>query len=152
MSARKHNSKGRSKSGPPFIQVHHYVYDTAAYRSITPADRSVYMAILRRFNGSNNGRIGMSYRACALEAGVNKDTVGSSIDRLIDRGLIEIANESDFISRRAREYRLTHLRCDLSGALPSKAFLRWAPPAKTRKVPTLAANDAAPRASGRAAA
>lgn len=123
----KKTIKGRSKFGPPFIMVRHYVYDSAAYRSLTPADRSVYAVILRRYNGTNNGRIGMSVRVCAEEAGVNKDTVGACVQKLCDRGLIEIASESSLVTRMAREYRVTHERCDRTGALPSKAFLKWSP-------------------------
>lgn len=138
------NIKGRSKAGPPFICLRHYVYESAAYRSLTPADRCVYMAIQYRYNGSNNGRIVMSVRQAVIEAGVNKDTVTASIKRLLDRGLVEIASESNFETRVAREYRLTHERCDRTNALPSKAFLKWKPAEAKPADRHRAANDVTP--------
>ena len=151
--SRGKDRKGRSRSGAPFICLRHYVYDTPAYRSLTPADRCVYLAILRRYNGTNNGRIGLSVRAAAEEAGIHKDSVGACIRRLIDRGLVELANESDFLSRLAREYRLTHERCDRTGALPTKAFLRWSPEAaKVSTKAMMPANDTGQKATAKAAA
>jgi hypothetical protein len=125
----KKDRRGRSTSGPPFVQLHHYLLDSAAWASLSSNERAVYVAICRRYTGTNNGAIGLGVRGAALAAGVNKDTVGRCFKALVDRGFIECATPGGFNSNAARatEWRLTAFRCDRSGQPASKAFVRWRP-------------------------
>jgi len=125
------NKKGRSKSGPRFVQLFHYVMDTPAWRSLSPNERCVLLEIARRYDGSNNGRLGLGVREAADLCNINKDTASRAFHALHERGLIECAQAGhfDFKQRHAAEWRLTWCRCDRTGASPSKAFVTWSPPA-----------------------
>ncbi len=119
--------KGRSVSGPPFIALPIYIYECPAWNSLSATERLIWLALVRRYNGKNNGRLGLSVRDAAKEARVNKDTAGQHFKTLAARGFIEVAEESCLETRMAREWRLTHLKCDRTNHLPSKAFMKWTP-------------------------
>jgi hypothetical protein len=103
---------------------------TPAWCALTPAARAVYIVLAARFNGFNNGSIGLSARDAARLCNINKDTATRAFRQLIDCGFIEAVTPGGFGRkvRHATEWRLTQYRCDLSGALPSKGFARWRPP------------------------
>jgi hypothetical protein len=103
--------------------------DTDAWRSLRPADRCVLIEIMRRYDGKNNGLIGLGVREAAELCRINKDTAAQSFRKLGERGFIECGQEGsfDYKARHAAEWRLTWLKCDRTGALPSRAFLKWVP-------------------------
>jgi hypothetical protein len=105
-----------------------------AWRSLSPAERCTYIEIERHYFGlgSNNGRIGLSARAVASACNMSKDTANKAFRRLSELGFIECATPGSFHrkSAHAAEWRLTRVRCDVTGALPSKAFMKWLAPAK----------------------
>lgn len=125
----RHNAKGRSKSGGPFLKLDAWLMNTEAWASLTPQDRAVYIEVARLYDGRNNGFIGLGVRAASERANVNKDTAAKSFKRLIERGFIEAAQAGAFNqnARLATEWRLTHLRCDRTHQQGSKAFARWRP-------------------------
>jgi hypothetical protein len=118
---------GRSKGGPPFVQLRHYLVDSEAWNTLTPAERSVYVAMRRLYNGSNNGQIGLGARRAAILAGISKNTACKCFAALIEKGFVECVTPGGFNTndRRQTEWRLTDERCDVTGAAPSKAFMRW---------------------------
>ena len=124
--------KGRSKGGPPFIRVPNPVYDSAAFRSLSPGDVAVLLAVIRRFNGMNNGYIALGVREAASIANMNKDTVMRSFQTLVAVGLIEPASKGAFSLKikHASEWRLAWERCDRSGSVPSHAYRTAAPKPK----------------------
>lgn len=141
-----HTRKGRSKSGPPFIQVPWFILDCPAWQHLTPAARSVWLTLGRRYNGFNNGTLGLSVRDAAAECRINKDTASAALATLADIGFVECVVPGGF-SRKARhaaEWRLTHLRCDLTGAPPTKAFVRWRPPPPETKTRSGTSADTVP--------
>ncbi|MGO4841263.1 hypothetical protein AB4144_54305, partial [Rhizobiaceae sp. 2RAB30] len=52
-----------------------------------------------------------------------------AIARLVAMGFVEVTERGAFSRkiRHAAEYRLTEHKCDRTGQLPSKAFMRWRP-------------------------
>jgi hypothetical protein len=122
----QHNRKGRSQKGPPFAQLPHWMLDSPAYGSLTPAARAVHVTLIRRYSGFNNGTIALSARDAARLCKINKDTAGRSFKELIEEGFIEAVTPGGFSRKdpHATEWRLTHQRCDKTGELPSKAFMR----------------------------
>lgn len=125
----RHNQKGRSKAGGKFVQLHEWMMMTAAWKSLTPQERCVYVELLRLYNGANNGFLGLGVRAAAERARLHKDTASKCFAILVERGFIEATQLGQFNqnSRRSTEWRLTHLPCDRTRQAGSKAFVRWRP-------------------------
>lgn len=123
------NATGRRKSGPPFLQLYRYLLESAAWRSLSPQARCVYIEVAALYNGANNGFIGLGVRAASERANVNKDTAAKCFAILIERGFIEPTQLGAFNqnARLATEWRLTSAKCDRTGAQASKAFMKWKP-------------------------
>lgn len=124
---RRKNQKGRSSTGGKFTRLSEALLNSDAWKCASPAERSVYTVMRSLYNGSNNGRIGLGARQAALLANISKNTSTSCFATLVERGLVECVTPGGFStnSRRQTEWRLTDERCDVSGSLPSKAFMRW---------------------------
>lgn len=119
--------KGKNK-GPSFLQIFHYVYDCAAYRDLDPVARALYAALRRRYNGSNNGTIGLGCREAAEELKVTARTISRAFHALEEHGFVRITADSTFDQkRRSREWLLTEMKDDRSGALSTRDFMRWTP-------------------------
>jgi len=103
--------------------------DSAAWLSLSAQDQAVYLAILRVYNGANNGFLARSVRDVASLAHVNKDTAGRCLERLVERGFIETMVPGGFSrkTRHATEWRLTAFACNKTGQKGSRAFRYWRP-------------------------
>ncbi len=126
----RHNATGRSTGGSGhFVQLHQWMMNTAAWRSLSPQCRAVYIEVARLYNGRNNGYLGLGARDAADRANINKDTACKCFATLVDVGFLEAAQLGRFNmnSRRVTEWRLTTHKCDRTQQLPSKAFARWKP-------------------------
>lgn len=123
----RHNPKGRSKFGPPFIQLYWFMLDSEAWSCLTANARAVYLEVARRYNGQNNGFLALSVRDAAERCRINKDTATRALDELQRLGFLECAVAGGFSRkvRHASEWRLTVARCDRTGARETKAFMRW---------------------------
>lgn len=124
-----HTKKGRSKGGGGFVCLRHFMMDSPAWLSLGTGARAIYLEILRRYNGRNNGYLALSVRDGAERCRLNKDTVTRVIGELCEKGFVEVAVPGAFSCkvRHAAEYRLTVERCDRTGTPPSKAFMKWRP-------------------------
>jgi hypothetical protein len=120
---------GRSRGSGRFVALHHFLLNSAAWRALTPYDRAVYIEVVKAYDGTNNGRIALGVRRIAAQANVGKNTAVRSLERLVELGFLEQAQAGafDYKVRHATEWRLTQYRCDRTGALPSKAFMKWRP-------------------------
>jgi hypothetical protein len=125
----KANRKGRSVGSGRFVALHHFMLDTPAWQSLTPAERVLYMEVARLYDGKNNGALALSTRDAAQRCRMNKDTAAKAFDVLQKRGFIECVTVGGFSrkTRHAPEWRLTMHRCNLTGAVGSLAFQRWRP-------------------------
>ena len=123
------NKKGRSTGGPSFCQLHHDMLDSAAWLSLSAQDQAVYIAVLRVYNGTNNGFLARGVRDLAVAARINKDTAGRCLERLVERGFIETVVPGGFSrkTRHATEWRLTAFTCNKTGRKGSRAFKDWQP-------------------------
>lgn len=126
----KKNRTGRS-SGTlgRFVGLPMYLLKTVAWKSLSPVARSAMIEVLQLYDGSNNGRLGMSGRRLANALGVSRGTGARALAQLCERGFLEVVTPSAFSmkSKRASEYRVTIHKCDASGKIPSKAFMGWKP-------------------------
>ena len=62
----------------------------AAWATLKPGPRALYVEMKRRYNGSNNGRITLSHREAARLLNVHRNTVGPWFAELERRGFIRM--------------------------------------------------------------
>lgn len=124
MAKSKFKRQGKSK----FIMIDGYVKRCAAWRALSTNDRCAYLELKWRYDGLNNGRIGLGCRELAEELGAKSpNTASISLANLEAKGFIKRAKPSGFSrkDRTATEWRLTEYPCDVTGELPTKDFMRW---------------------------
>ena len=78
-----------------FMQIFYQFFDEKL-APLSPNAISGYLHLRRRFSGKNNGAIPFSCRELADCLGKSKSTAKNIFDELLDRGLINIAKDSDF--------------------------------------------------------
>ncbi|HEV7285903.1 MAG TPA: hypothetical protein VGN75_13695, partial [Kaistia sp.] len=130
MSSR-HKRKGQSK----FFMIPGFMYRSEAYQSLMPAEKVAYQELKWRFDGSNNGRIGLGCRELAEVLNTkSKTTATKALAVLVEKGFIVKTKASGFSvkHRAATEWRLTEYPCDVTGQLPTKEFLRWRAPRENK--------------------
>ncbi len=115
--------RGKSK----FVALDGYLYRSAAWLDLGCVERCLYIELKIRYDGFNNGRIGLGCREAAEALNVSRNTANRSFQTLERRGFIAVARPSGFNvkGRAATEYRLTEFKCDLTGELPTKDFTKW---------------------------
>jgi DNA-binding transcriptional regulator YhcF (GntR family) len=125
LQQKKHKRGG----GERFVKLPHYVLRSFAWSQLGPIDRAVWVELSAIYDGSNNGRIAASTRVLADRLNVGKSTVARALNRLETFGFVELTKKSMFHinkDRSASEYRLTHLPCNVTNALPKHTFMRLA--------------------------
>ena len=56
-----------------YVKLRFWLLNSLAWQSLPPTARALYIEIVKRYNGSNNGRIVMGVRDTAKLIGVSKD-------------------------------------------------------------------------------
>ncbi|MGJ3230245.1 MAG: hypothetical protein ACFE0P_00430 [Oceanicaulis sp.] len=127
------DATGRTVKGERFYRLQHSMLESPAWRSLTCAQRCVYLALAQFFTGSNNGQIGMSVRQAADLAGCHKDTAGEALKVLEDRGFIARQTLGAFSMKiqHASEWRLTAHPAG-SDQHGTRDYLNWKPEEKSR--------------------
>jgi hypothetical protein len=120
---------GRSRVSGPFLMLPSYMLKSPAWKSLKAIERAALIEVLGRYNGSNNGRLGMSARVLARELHVSRATATRALCTLCKCGFLEVVKPSAFSckAKRAAEFRATLHRCDVTGQPPARAFMRWKP-------------------------
>jgi len=120
-------SRRNKKNGPPFVQLFRWVTSSAAWKALSPTERALYLELRARFNGHNNGMIGLGCREAAESINVGRDTAHRAFGRLADLGFIEPTTLGRFSTtgRKATEWLLTEVPDDRTGHKASKAFMSW---------------------------
>ena len=100
---------------------------SAAWRSLTPQQRVVYLELENRHIGTNNGLIGFSVREAKEACNISKDTATTCLKVLVERGFIRCTQLGAFTfkKRHASEWELT--AWPVGEELPTKDFMRWQP-------------------------
>ena len=103
--------KKKGRGSGRFAMIPFAILDSDAFRSLSADAVYVYLRILRRHNGSNNGYIPFGCREAAIECNMGKMTAQRAFKQLEEVGLIECIVPSSFNSRKklAREWAFTHL-------------------------------------------
>jgi hypothetical protein len=125
-------SKHQRGKGPPrFVQLFHWMLNSTAWRDLNAVERSIYLELTYRYNGSNNGRIGYSARQGGDALKISKATAARALRSLQAHGFIVVEKRGAFHckDRHASEYRLTIYDSDIATDYASKAatkeFMRW---------------------------
>ena len=102
----KQNSRGTGR----FVALPHAILNSDAWKACNSSTRDVYVGMLLRFNGSNNGSIGYGCRAAADYANIGRNTAALALKKLQEVGLIKCVTPSNFDCRKklATEWGLTH--------------------------------------------
>lgn len=105
--------------------------NSAAFRDLSPGAKVAYIALKAKYNGRNNGFLAFGARGAGDELGMSRATGNRALQELEAHGFIGRQIEATFHSKRMSiEWVLTELKNDATGALPTKAFMRWKPSRK----------------------
>jgi DNA-binding MarR family transcriptional regulator len=126
---KRHDNKGRSTVEARHVRLYHWLTNSAAWKALSAVERCSYIELAKRYDGMNNGFIALSCRDVADELGIHKTTASRAVRRLVELGFVEVIVPGGFSRKvlHATEYRLAEHKCDRSGQLASKAFMRWKP-------------------------
>jgi hypothetical protein len=102
---------------------------STAWQSPPSPSRALYVELAKRYNGSNNGKIGYSVRQAAEDLNITPGTASRHFRILTKRGFIEPMKKGAFSlkERHATEWRMTEFICDVTGKPPTKDFMSWQP-------------------------
>lgn len=131
----KANRKGRNNTHGKFVMLLDVMTRTPAWRDLKPADISVYLLIAQRYNGGNNGHIGLSVRDAARLAHIAPNTAKKAFERLQERGLIKCVKKGAFSvkTKQASEWELT-VWAKTQGTPASHLYKNWTPAQKQNTV------------------
>lgn len=142
--ARRADQKGRSKGTDRHLQLQHFLLTSAAWRSLVPVERALFVAVAQRYNGFNNGNIGLGVHDAAAEIHAAANTVTRAFNVLIERGFLERTKDSSFRQKKiVREWRVTCFSVgawDAPSARATHDYQRWQPPENQKPV----SNDCTP--------
>jgi hypothetical protein len=116
--------RGRKPKLPPFVTK--WMIESPAWAGLSLAARAALVELVHVYDGFNNGRLTMPVRTLAKRLRCSQDTAGRVLRELDDVGFVDPVLLGTFArrNRKATEYRLTFHRCDVTGALPSKRFMK----------------------------
>ena len=120
------------------MRIRHDMLRSAAYRSLKPAERAVYVEVLNRYNGYNNGEISLSCREAAKLCNISDGTASRAFRKLREHGFIKIGRAAGFNmkDRTATRWILTHEAIDGKIA-PSNEWRDWKGEAKNQNTVSL---------------
>lgn len=122
---KNHNNTGRSKKDAKHVRLYEHIEKTAAWRDLSGTAAKAWMTIGLMHNGSNNGAIGVSSRELGKRIGVHFTAAARALRELENAGFLRCEKASSFSRKQlAAEYRLTHLRNDVTGETPTREFAR----------------------------
>ncbi|MEH6696681.1 MAG: helix-turn-helix domain-containing protein [Hyphomonas sp.] len=125
------DAKGRSKGDGQYLPIPYTMAHSAAFRSLSGPALKVWVELRSRYNGSNNGRLSLSFQNAAERLSMSKSTVKRAFDELIEKGFVRKRREGTWYGRLAAEYVVTSERLD--GNAPTRDWQNWKPGQKTQK-------------------
>lgn len=116
--------------GGQWTGIPHVVMDSLAYRLLSINARAVLFEIVRKFNGYNNGTIGIGYREIAQRLNrKGMHFIAPAIEELIDHGFLELTATQSWKDKRVREHRITFISTTGVGhrGNATNEYLNWTP-------------------------
>ncbi len=83
-------TKNRHKDSPRFIQLFHYIYDSKAFQTLSPKAVRVYLELKRRYDGSNDNNLSLTYIELTEKFGFSSTTIRKAFIELEEHGLIDV--------------------------------------------------------------
>ena len=119
---------GRSIKGDRHLRLPHFLLHSPAWRSLGPTERALFLEVAQRYNGHNNGEIGLGVREAGAALHVRPQTAGRAFHRLVEIGFLCVVRDSAFNvkSKLTREWLVTLFPTENSRA--THAYMQWAPP------------------------
>ena len=78
-----------------------------AWRSLSGPALKVFLELHTRFNGSNNGKLILSYSEASDTLHMGRASVRRAFEDLVDKGFVVLEREGNWYHRRAHEWRIT---------------------------------------------
>jgi hypothetical protein len=101
-----------------FVQLFRNIKRSTAYHGLSCEGRAALIELIDRYNGINNGFIGLGIRELAYELHCGLTTAVKVFRELDDAGLAQPTRVGAWRGKKATEWRLTFRRCDKTGELP----------------------------------
>jgi hypothetical protein len=121
----KINKTGRSKSEPRHVRLYEHIERTPAWRDLSGIAAKAWLTIGLMHNGSNNGGIAVSSRELGRRIGVHYVSAARAIRELENAGFLICVKDSSFSqTKRAAEYRLTHIPDNIKGTPATRDYTR----------------------------
>jgi hypothetical protein len=121
----KHDQTGRSKGHDArHVRLYEHIEKTTAWRDLSGIASKAWLTVNLMFNGSNNGKLAISSRELGKRIGVSHATAARALLELENAGFLRMTKASAFGTRRAAEFRLTHLPNNLTGEPATYDFKR----------------------------
>ena len=121
--------------------------NSEAWKSLNPVQRALFIEIVQRYNGFNNGSIGLGVVDAGRALHIKAQTAGAAFHVLMERGFIVLTKDSSFDQKKlVREFRVTCLSLgtwDAPTAPPTHDYMRWRPPGQKQKPVPFGDNDSA---------
>ena len=109
-----------------FCKITFNMASSPAWRALRPASIKVYIELLSRYNGRNNGELHLSYGSAAKLLRLGKTTVSSAFDDLQEKGFIVKTENGNWDEQRAATWRLTHRKDNRpNGGYSTNEWRHW---------------------------
>lgn len=129
--SRRVEKNGRSRGAERHLRLTHFLLHSAAWKSLGPIERALFIETAQRYDGFNNGRIGFGVRDAAAAIHAAPNTVTRAFDVLVERGFLALTKNSSFGQKHlVREWRVTCFSVgpwDAPTARATHDYQRWQP-------------------------
>lgn len=99
--------KSHRKTEGQYAPLPYALLRSQAWRGLSGNAVKLFLELHARFNGSNNGRLTLSYREAAEALGMGKASVKRAYGQLVAHGFLVLEREGNWYGGRAHEWRLT---------------------------------------------
>ena len=109
---RKNFKRGSAKK---FVKLEHWLMETDAYLCLSTDARCLHLELIKRFTGSNNGKIYLPTREAGEKLNIHRNTASKRFAELERAGFIAESKGYNLgVEGKGRswEWRLTHLPCN----------------------------------------
>lgn len=106
--------KGKKRDSTKFVKLDHSFLDAQSRAGLSIGARSLIVELMRRYTGTNNGKIYLPTREAAERLGIHRTTVSRFYSELKDTGFI-VETKTYCLGLdgkgQASKWRMTHLPC-----------------------------------------